>query len=168
MASFYRFYTFFTIIISILSLVSLGFIIRKYNTTADSTCNVNKYKLNYNLYELTIASSVGVFISTGLHILGYCCSKEEKNNSSIRFFVIILMIIVFIIQCIGSSLMIKLFNEKHECFKFYENNNLCLLISYISLNGVYILELLFVIVALCTKLFCTETKYSRLSNNYYA
>ena len=78
------------------------------------------------------------------------------------------MIIVFIIQSISSILMIQLFDEKQECFKFYENNNLCLLISYILLNVVYILEVLFVIVALCSKLFCTETKYNRLSNDYYA
>ena len=168
MISFYGFYTTFTIIITLASIISLGFIIQKYNTKADSTCNVNQDNLNYNLYDLTIASFVGVFISTGLHILGYCCTKQEDKNSCIRIFVIILMVIIFIIQSIGSVLMIKLFDENHECFKFYENNNLCLLISYVSLNVVYILQALFVIIAIITKLLCSETKYKSFRNDYYA
>ncbi len=167
MVSFYGFYTTFTIIITAASIVSLGFIIQKYNTKADSTCNVNQDNLNYNLYDLTIFSLIGIFISTALHTLGYCCTKEEEVSQA-RKFLIFLMVGVFVIQCIGSLLMIKLFGEKHECFTFYENNNLCLLISYVSLNVVYILQTLFVIIAVITKLFCTETKYKSFRNDYYA
>jgi hypothetical protein len=167
MVSFYGFYTTFTIIVSIASIVSLGFLINKYKTTADDSCNVDQYKLNYNLYKLTLFLLIGVIFKGILNTLGYCCTRYNENTPG-RAFIIFLMVVIFIVQCLGSLLMLHVFSTNHQCFSFYENNNLCLLISYISVNVIFILEAFFVIIAVITKLFCTETKYNKFSNDYYA
>jgi hypothetical protein len=113
MVSFYGFYTTFTIIVSLASIVSLGFLINKYNNTAGNECDVNKYKIEYNLYKLTLFLLIGVIFRSMLQTLGYCCTKNTENTTG-RGFIIFLMILVFITQCLGSILILDVFSKNHE------------------------------------------------------
>ena len=169
MVSFYGFYTTFTIIVSIASSISLGFLIKKYTTIADETCDVNQNKLNnnihYNLHNLTIFLLITTIASSIFQTLGYYCTRNNKKMCA-RNFIMFIMVIIYIIQCLGSLIMAHIFSNNHECFSFYVSNNICLLISYISINIVFILQAFFVLIALITKLLCNEKKYNEFSNNY--
>ena len=155
MVSFYGFYTTYAFILTILCGASLGLILEKYDTTADSSCNVQEYKLDYNLKYLMmflLISTIGINL---LHIIGFF-STRETESSVCRKFIIFIMIVVYMVQCIASFTMIDKFKNNHSCFTFYEDSNLCMLISFIGICVVYIVQALIILIALLTKLCCRE------------
>ena len=167
MVNFYGFYTTYAFILTILSGIALGFILEKYNTVADSSCNVEEYKLNYNLKELMMFLLISTIGSNLFHIVGYFTTRQNES-SCLRKLIIFTMFIIFVIQCIGSFTMIDKFRKTHSCFSFYEDNNKCILISFIVILCVYVFQTLVVLIGCITNICCSErrNKYSTIDYGY--
>lgn len=155
MVNFYGFYTTYAFILTILCGVSLGFILEKYDTTAIDSCNVQEYKLEYNLKTLMMFLLISTIGANLLHIFGYFTTRN-KESSFLRKLIIFLMFLIFVIQAIGSFTMVDKFRNNHSCISFYEDNNKCMYYSFIILTFTYALQIIMVIIAMITHLCCSK------------
>ena len=153
MLSFYKVFTCWSFILGILSSVSLILILSKYNTTANISCDVTKYKLNFNLKEYMILALILIIIISFLHVIGYYKTKYELT-SPYRKFTIFINFIFYIISVLGSLTLIEVFHTDNTCYNFYKSNNICMLISFVSVNVVYALTISFSIIILLSMCLC--------------
>ena len=152
MISFYGFYTSWSIILALLSISALAYIVynnEKNNTTQSPTvCDVDLYKLNYNLYELMVlVLSLTIFTSL-INTITYFCTRNE-DSSPARKFTIFIIFVLYVLKFLGLIPMLIQFNDHRECFTFYQNstnNQIGVLGTFIGIVLAYSIELLFVMI----------------------
>ena len=171
MVSFYGFYTSWSIILALLSISALAYIVyteNKTNSTSPTICDVDLYKLNYNLYELMVlVLSLTIFTSL-INTITYFCTRNE-DSSPARKFTIFILFVFYVLKFLGLIPMLIQFNDHRECFTFYKdisNNQIGELGSFVGIVLAYSIELLFVMIGFITMLCCSEKPTRTYYNNF--
>ena len=166
MVSFYSFYTTWISLLLILSGIALGFIVDKYTTKIDE-CDVNEYKLKYNLYGLTVFLLSSTIFTSLIQICGYFGTRNE-NSSTRRKLINCLSGFIFIVQILGICAMLYKFDKNHDCFNLYKDNKdgKVILISFIGLSIAYVLQMIFIIIGLISMCCCENNNHYNSYNSF--
>lgn len=142
MFTFYSFYITWNTIISIGSMISFGLIIHNVINTSNSppdNCNVSLSDITFSLIHLMYFSLVIRIIFGIIQIFTYCATYNNEN-SGCRKFINVIMSIFYIISIVGLVLIAKQFTNNNGCYNYYKDNLKYVLFSYISIDIIYMIE----------------------------